>query len=196
MVQLWSIIQATLFRASPQVLYGWHRFLLRLFRCSLGKGTLVRPTVEVKYPWKVSIGDRSWTDHDATLYSLGEIHIGANVVVSEGSYLCTATHMICKVPVSIFMTSPSSSKTISGLRPMFSSRPACAAEGPAVDARGTVLHDLPRLMVFFGRRHMHLLRSYLEMTGAQRTAMRFSAHRCFEQRFKIHKASKSLRRVL
>src|SRR5271154_2778723 len=85
-VQLWWIVQATLFRASPQVLYGWRRFLLRMFGCSVGKGVLVRPTAEITYPWKVAIGDYSWIGHNVTLYSLGEIRIGANAVVSQGSY--------------------------------------------------------------------------------------------------------------
>src|SRR5450432_693057 len=58
-VQLWWIVQSTLFRGSPQVFYGWRRFLLRLFGCSLGKGVLVRATAEITYPWKVSIGDYS-----------------------------------------------------------------------------------------------------------------------------------------
>src|ERR1700680_4019501 len=40
-VQLWWMVQATLFRASPQVLYGWGRFLLRLFGGSVGEGWLV-----------------------------------------------------------------------------------------------------------------------------------------------------------
>ena len=36
-VQLWWFTQATLFNLSPQVLYGWRRWLLRLFGASIGR---------------------------------------------------------------------------------------------------------------------------------------------------------------
>lgn len=34
-VQLWWIIQASLFAWSPQIFYGWRRFLLRLFAAKI-----------------------------------------------------------------------------------------------------------------------------------------------------------------
>src|SRR5262249_35837779 len=53
-VQLWWIVHATLFRLSPQFFFGWRRFLVRLFGGKIGKGVLLRPTVKITYPWKVS----------------------------------------------------------------------------------------------------------------------------------------------
>jgi putative colanic acid biosynthesis acetyltransferase WcaF len=91
-VQLWWIVQSLLFRTSPQVLYGWRRFLLRLFGAKIGKNVIIRPTVRVTYPWKLSIGDHSWIGDDVVLYTLGNITIGSNVVISQKSYLCTGSH--------------------------------------------------------------------------------------------------------
>lgn len=91
-VQLWWIVQATLFRGSPQFMYGWRRFLLRLFGARIGNRVLVRSTVRVTYPWKLSIGDHSWIGDFAELYTLGPIEIGANAVVSQYAYLCTGSH--------------------------------------------------------------------------------------------------------
>jgi putative colanic acid biosynthesis acetyltransferase WcaF len=91
-VQLWWIVQATLFRWSPQFLYGWRRFLLRLFGAKIGPGVLIRPTIEITYPWKLSIGDNSWVGDKATLYTLGEIEIGDNVCISQHCYLAGAGH--------------------------------------------------------------------------------------------------------
>ncbi len=90
--QLWWIVQATLFAMSPQVCYGWRRFLLRLFGAHVGQGVILRPSVRVTYPWKVSIGDRAWIGDRAELYSLGKITIGADAVVSQDCYLCTGGH--------------------------------------------------------------------------------------------------------
>ena len=91
-VQLWWLIQGTLFRLSPQFMYNWRRFLLRLFDAKIGKNVVIRPTVKITYPWKVQIGDYSWIGDNVTLYSLGNIEIGKNTVISQKSYLCTGSH--------------------------------------------------------------------------------------------------------
>ncbi|MCB0463980.1 MAG: WcaF family extracellular polysaccharide biosynthesis acetyltransferase, partial [Flavobacteriaceae bacterium] len=89
---LWWFVQATLFRMSPQFLYGWRRFLLRSFGAKIGKKAIIRPSAQITYPWKVSIGDYSWIGDEVVLYSLGEIQIGSNTVISQRSYICTGSH--------------------------------------------------------------------------------------------------------
>jgi putative colanic acid biosynthesis acetyltransferase WcaF len=149
-VQLWWIAQATLFRGSPQAFYGWRRFLLRLFGCSVGKRVQVRPTAEITYPWKVFIGDYSWIGDDVTLYSLGEIYIGANAVVSQGSYICAGTHDmqspsfdICGWPIHIEDEAWVAAD-------VFVAPGVRIGRGAVVGARSTVHHDLPPMMVSFG----------------------------------------------
>lgn len=91
-VQLWWLIEKTLFAWSPHFLYSWRRFLLRLFGAKIGKGVLLRPTVRVTYPWKVSIGDYTWVGEDCILYSLGNITIGSHVAIAHGVYFNTGLH--------------------------------------------------------------------------------------------------------
>jgi putative colanic acid biosynthesis acetyltransferase WcaF len=91
-VQLWWIVQSTLFGCSPQFMYGWRRALLRLFGAHIGANVLIRPSVRVTYPWKLRVGDHSWIGDNVELYTLGAITIGNHAVVSQGSYLCTGTH--------------------------------------------------------------------------------------------------------
>jgi putative colanic acid biosynthesis acetyltransferase WcaF len=91
-VQCWWLVQATLFRLSPQVLYGFRAWLLRCFGARVGKRVLIRPTATITYPWKVDLGDFVWIGDDAVLYSLGRIEIGAHSVVSQKSYVCAGDH--------------------------------------------------------------------------------------------------------
>src|SRR6476620_3627877 len=56
-VQIWWLVQTVFFRASPQFMYPWRRFLLRAFGAKVGRGVLIRPSASVTYPWTVSIGD-------------------------------------------------------------------------------------------------------------------------------------------
>ncbi|MFC1589021.1 WcaF family extracellular polysaccharide biosynthesis acetyltransferase, partial [Pseudomonadota bacterium] len=89
---LWAGVQKTFFSLSPQFLYGWRRFLLSLFGAKLGKGVVIRPSVRIIYPWKLTIGDYSWIGDDVTLYTIGEISIGSDTVISQKSYLCAGGH--------------------------------------------------------------------------------------------------------
>lgn len=81
-----------LFHSSPQVMFGWRRFLLRMFGAKIGKGVLIRRSATVTYPWKLTIGNWCWVGDHATLYTLGEITIDENTVISHHAYLCTASH--------------------------------------------------------------------------------------------------------
>ncbi len=91
-VQLWWAVQATIFAWSPQVLYRWRAFLLRLFGAKIGKNVVIRPSVKITYPWKLTLGDYAWVGDEVNLYTLGEITIGAHSVISQESYLCTGSH--------------------------------------------------------------------------------------------------------
>jgi putative colanic acid biosynthesis acetyltransferase WcaF len=90
--QLWWIIQSTFFGCSPQFMYGWRVWLLRLFGAKIGDGVIIRPTARVTFPWKITIGNNTWIGDDVDIYSLGEINIGSNVVISQKSYICSAQH--------------------------------------------------------------------------------------------------------
>lgn len=91
-VQIWWIVEKTLFSMSPQFFYGWRRFLLRLFGAKIGKGVLIRPSARFTYPWKVTIGANTWIGEQTILYSLGEIVIGKDVAVAHGVYFNTGLH--------------------------------------------------------------------------------------------------------
>ncbi len=149
-VELWWIVQATLFAWSPQFLYGWRRFLLRLFGSKIGKKVLVRPTAKITYPWKVSIGDYSWIGDDVVLYSLGEIRIGANTVISQKSYICTGSHDFASVSFDIFSKPIEIGDEVWIATDVFVAPGVCIGSGTIVGARSTVLHDLPPGKICYG----------------------------------------------
>src|ERR1035438_3004661 len=91
-VQLWWLVQSTLFAMSPQVMYGWRSWLLRLFGAKIGRSTIIRPSVKIPYPWRLTIGNHCHIGDEVNLYTYGEIEIGDCVVVSQQSYLCTGSH--------------------------------------------------------------------------------------------------------
>lgn len=91
-VQLWWITHSLFFTPSPQIFYGWRRFLLRLFGARIGNNVLIRAEVAITYPWKIEIGDNSWIGDDCVLYSLDKITIGKNVSIAHKVYFNTGGH--------------------------------------------------------------------------------------------------------
>lgn len=149
-VQLWWFVQSTLFRWSPQVLYGWRSFLLKLFGARLGKKVLIRPTAEITYPWKLTIGDFCWIGDRVTLYTLGEITIGSNVVVSQGSYVCAASHDYTVPGFDIYDDPVHINSEAWVAAEVFVGPGVRVGRGAVVGARSVVLNDLPELMLCAG----------------------------------------------
>jgi putative colanic acid biosynthesis acetyltransferase WcaF len=144
-VQLWWLVQSLLFAPSPQALYGWRRFLLRMFGAQIGPGVLLRPSVRVTYPWKVTIGAHSWIGDHVELYSLGPITIGDNVVISHGSYLCTGTHDT-EAPAFDIVASPIVVEPEVWIASqVFVSPGVTIGRGAVIGARSLVTHDIPAL---------------------------------------------------
>jgi putative colanic acid biosynthesis acetyltransferase WcaF len=149
-VQLWWIVQALLFHPSPQVLYGWRRFLLRAFGARIGNNVQIRPSVTVTYPWKLTIGDSSWVGDHATLYSLGEITIGDNSVVSQHCYLCTGSHDYASVSFDLYAEPIRIESEVWLGANVFVSPGVTIAHGAVVGACSLVLKDVPAKMICAG----------------------------------------------
>lgn len=149
-VQLWWLVQATLFRCSPQFAYSFRAWLLRLFGAQVGIKTVIRPSVRVTYPWKVQIGDYVWIGDQAELYSLGEIEIGDHAVISQRSYLCAADHDFRRIDFPI-----QAKKVVVGTQAwlatdVFVAPGVTIGAGSVIGARSSVFKDMPAGMVCMG----------------------------------------------
>jgi len=149
-VQLWWIVQATLFAWSPQFMYGWRVMLLRLFGAKVGKGVVIRPSVHVTYPWKVKIGNHVWIGDHAELYSLGEIEIGDNVVISQKSYLCAATHDYTKTSFDMMDKKITIEDQAWLATDVFIAPGVTIGRGSLIGARSSVFSDMPEGMICVG----------------------------------------------
>jgi len=142
-VQLWWLVQASLFSLSPQFMYGWRRFLLRLFGAKIGKKVMIRPTVTTIYPWRLTIGDYSWIGDHVELYTLGKIKIGEHVVISQNSYLCTGSHDFTSLSFDIFTKPIVVEDQVWIAADVFVSPGVIIGRGSVVGARSSVFNDLP-----------------------------------------------------
>ncbi|HDH7847170.1 putative colanic acid biosynthesis acetyltransferase [Raoultella ornithinolytica] len=149
-VQLWWIVDSLLFRPSPQIFYKWRVFLLRLFGAKIGKNVIIRPTVKVTYPWKVQIGDYSWVGDDVVLYSLGNIFIGNNSIISQKSYICAGSHEYMKESFDITQEDISIGNSSWLATDVFVAPGVVIGDNTVIGARSSVFSDIPSNSICIG----------------------------------------------
>ncbi len=91
-ILLWIIVNAVFFNHSLAVISSLKCTILRMFGASIGKGVVIKPSVNIKYPWLLSIGDYTWIGENAWIDNLALVSIGNNVCISQGAMLLTGNH--------------------------------------------------------------------------------------------------------
>src|SRR3954468_16984248 len=88
---LWDVAHALLFRPTPWFMRRWRAWLLRRFGARLG-GVAVDGSARGWAPGRLAAGDEVYVDRDVNLYNVFGITVGDRVVISQGAFLCSATH--------------------------------------------------------------------------------------------------------
>jgi putative colanic acid biosynthesis acetyltransferase WcaF len=92
MVYLWSACELLFVTNSWQISSRLRAAVLRAFGAQIGTGVRLRPRLRVKFPWKLAIGDRTWIGEAVWIHNQDRVDIGADVVVSQGTFITTGTH--------------------------------------------------------------------------------------------------------
>lgn len=95
--------------------------VLRLFGARIGQGVVLKPGINVKYPWHLVLGDHAWIGEGVWLDNLAPITIGRHACVSQGAYLGTGNHDWTDPAFGLFV------------------KPIVVEDGAWVGARATVL---------------------------------------------------------
>lgn len=88
----WYCINIFFLKNSLVISSGLKVFLLKLFGARVGKGVVIKPSVNIKYPWKLSIGDHSWIGEKVWIDNLSDVIIGSSVTLSQGAMILTGSH--------------------------------------------------------------------------------------------------------
>lgn len=89
---LWLFVNAIVFLNPVLPAYGLKARILRRFGAEIGEGVIIKPSVNIKYPWFLKIGDHSWVGERVWLDCTSPLTIGRHVVISQGCFLCCGTH--------------------------------------------------------------------------------------------------------
>lgn len=103
---LWAVVWGVFARPLPRsVGSSWKRFLLRLFGAKIAPTAVVYSSAKIYYPANLTMAAYSCLASDVDCYNVAHITIGANSTVSQGAYLCTASHDITD-PLNPLITAP------------------------------------------------------------------------------------------
>jgi putative colanic acid biosynthesis acetyltransferase WcaF len=89
---LWYFINILIFKTLFPFPSAVKVKLLQVFGARVGKGVVIKPDVNIKYPWFLEIASHVWIGEGVWIDNLTMIKIGNNVVLSQGAYLLTGSH--------------------------------------------------------------------------------------------------------
>lgn len=91
-VAVWYLLKCFFFLSPLPWPSGFKCFLLRLFGATIGAGVVIKPRVNIHFPWKLKIGDHSWIGEEVFLLNFELISIGSNCCLSQRAFLCAGNH--------------------------------------------------------------------------------------------------------
>ena len=89
---LWYFFNILFFKSSFPYPNGLKIWVLRLFGASLGQSIVIKPGVNIKYPWLLHIGDNVWIGENVWIDNLAKVTILDNVCISQGAMLLCGNH--------------------------------------------------------------------------------------------------------
>lgn len=89
---LWYLVNLVFFKSSLSVFYRPKVWLLRLFGAKVGIAVVIKPSVNIKYPWLLTIGNYVWIGENVWIDNLTNVELGDNVCISQGALLLCGNH--------------------------------------------------------------------------------------------------------
>jgi putative colanic acid biosynthesis acetyltransferase WcaF len=89
---IWNICWLIFYRASPRPFHSWRSLLLRVFGAKMGPDCHFYPGSKVWAPWNLECADQVAVADGAEIYNPAPMRFGSHAIVSQGGYICGATH--------------------------------------------------------------------------------------------------------
>ena len=88
----WYFVNALFFLNPLNPLSGLKVRLLRAFGARVGRGVVIKPGVNVKYPWRLTVGSHVWIGEGVWIDNLAPVTLGNHVCLSQGAMLLCGSH--------------------------------------------------------------------------------------------------------
>jgi putative colanic acid biosynthesis acetyltransferase WcaF len=88
----WYLLKCSLFLTSLPFPSAIKRSVLRWFGARIGRGVVIKPRVNIHFPWKLSVGDHAWIGEEVFILNFEPVAIGAHCCISQRAFLCAGNH--------------------------------------------------------------------------------------------------------
>jgi len=89
---LWFFFNAAFLLNPMNPFSGVRKTVLRMFGAKIGKNVNIKPSVNIKYPWLLTVGNNVWIGENVWIDNLGKVSIGDNCCLSQGAFLLCGNH--------------------------------------------------------------------------------------------------------
>jgi putative colanic acid biosynthesis acetyltransferase WcaF len=89
---LWNLCWLLLYRTSPRPAHNWRAWLLTTWGATLGPDCHFYPGSKIWAPWNLHCADHVAAADGVEIYNPSPIQLDSHVILSQGAYLCGATH--------------------------------------------------------------------------------------------------------
>lgn len=89
---MWNLTWLLFYRLSPRPAHRWRVMLLRMFGAKMGPNCHFYPSSKVWAPWNLVCADQVTGGDGAEIYNPAPMYFGSHAIVSQGAYVCGATH--------------------------------------------------------------------------------------------------------
>lgn len=148
---IWNFVCLLLFRPfCGPLFWRWRNIILRLFGAKIGIGSKISSSAQIWAPWNLEIGDYTAVGSKAILYNPAKIILGSKTIISQGAYLCTASHDITKSANPLVTASICVESFAWVAADAFVGMGITIGQGAVVGARAAVFKDVEPWMVVGG----------------------------------------------
>ncbi|HEY4205312.1 MAG TPA: WcaF family extracellular polysaccharide biosynthesis acetyltransferase [Puia sp.] len=89
---VWYFVNIIFFKNPFNIFSATKVALLKAFGARVGKGVVIKPAVNIKFPWKLQLGENTWIGEEVWIDNLSDVVIGRNVTLSQGCLILTGGH--------------------------------------------------------------------------------------------------------
>jgi putative colanic acid biosynthesis acetyltransferase WcaF len=88
----WYLVKCALFLSPLPFPSRLKCFVLRAFGARVGRGVVIKPRVNIHFPWKLTVGDFTWIGEEVFILNFEPVMIGSHCCISQRAFLCTGNH--------------------------------------------------------------------------------------------------------
>jgi putative colanic acid biosynthesis acetyltransferase WcaF len=89
---VWYLVNMLIFNSYLFPFYKPKAILLRLFGAQIQEGLIIKPKVNIKYPWRLFVGKHVWIGENVWIDNLDTVKIEDNCCISQGAMILSGNH--------------------------------------------------------------------------------------------------------